>query len=86
MRYIAAVCADHRIDLGDLPRSILEQPVSTTQDDLSFRDQMDRFEALLIREALEENNYIVTRAARALGLSESTLRYRMQRLDIVQAV
>ncbi len=86
MRYIAAVCADHRIELGDLPRSILEQPVSTTQDDLSFRDQMDRFEALLIREALEENNYIVTRAARALGLSESTLRYRMQRLDIVQAV
>ncbi len=84
MRYITAVCSDQQIELGDLPKRILEQPVTISADNLTFRDQMDRFEVTLIRSALEQHNNIVTRAAKALGLSESTLRYRMQRLNINQ--
>ena len=43
---------------------------------------MDALETNLILIAMERNRNIVTKAARALGLSESTLRYRMQRLNI----
>ena len=82
MRFVAAICDDHRIELGDLPRSIrdLLSPSFDSQEPL--RKQMDRLEMEIIRNALERNNRIVTRAAKELGLSESTLRYRMYRLGL----
>ncbi len=49
---------------------------------MTLREQMDLFEMEIIRSALERNKQIVTRAAKELGLSESTLRYRMQRLAL----
>ncbi|GEM_PF-3939002 len=82
MRYVASICADERVEIGDLPRVILENPVKSPESTASLREQMDSFEAEIIRNALERHHRIVTRAAKELGLSESTLRYRMQRLGI----
>lgn len=82
MRYTASVCIEEQVHIGDLPSRLRDQPTPFTPDSLNLREQMDNLETNLIRVALERNNQVVTRAARDLGLSESTLRYRMQRLNI----
>ena len=43
---------------------------------------MREFEKKLILEALERNRFVGTKTARELGLSESTLRYKMESLGI----
>ena len=40
------------------------------------------YEETLIRQALEDNKWNQSRAARALGISEQTIRYKMQKLNI----
>lgn len=82
MRFTAAVCRENEVQIGDLPHKILEQPTSAAPSNLNLREQMDALETDLILIAMERNKNIVTKAAKALGLSESTLRYRMQRLQI----
>ncbi|MCD4652862.1 sigma 54-interacting transcriptional regulator, partial [bacterium] len=82
MRYTAAVCIEQKIHIGDLPQRLRDQPAPAIPDNLNLRDQMGQLETNLIRIALDRNKQIVTRAANDLGLSESTLRYRMQRLKI----
>lgn len=82
MRYVASVCVEQEVHIGDLPKRLREQPAPAVPDNLNLREQMDQLEVNLIRIALDRNKQVVTRAASALGLSESTLRYRMQRLKI----
>ncbi|MBN1297029.1 sigma 54-interacting transcriptional regulator [bacterium] len=82
MRYTASVCIEERVHIGDLPLRVREQPAQSVPENLNLREQMDILEKNLIRIALERHDQIVTRAAKDLGLSESTLRYRMQRLNI----
>ncbi len=82
MRYVAVVCNDFRIELGDLPKALRENLTPKIDSGEPLRKQLDRLEAEIIRQALERNNKIVTRAAGQLGLSESTLRYRMHRLHL----
>jgi transcriptional regulator with GAF, ATPase, and Fis domain len=50
----------------------------------SLPDLMDRFEAHIIREALADNGWMVIHAAARLGIPESTLRFKMKKLKIVQ--
>ena len=45
-------------------------------------EKIREFERELIRQALERNRFVGTRAARELGISESTLRYKMESLGI----
>jgi DNA-binding NtrC family response regulator len=45
-------------------------------------EKMREFEKKLILEALERNRFVGTKAAKELGISESTLRYKMDNLDI----
>jgi DNA-binding NtrC family response regulator len=82
MRYIAATCRDQHVEVGDLPRYVRENATPQIDFSGSLRDQMDRIECEIIRHALGQNKMIVTRAASDLGMSESTLRYRMHRLKI----
>ncbi len=82
MCYTASACREHDIQIGDLLPSILEVSSSSSPKNLDLRQQLDMLETNMIRIALERNRNIVTKAAEALGLSESTLRYRMQRLKI----
>ena len=82
MSYIAAVCHEDEIQIGDLPYRLCDQPSGASPKSMGLRCQLDALETSLILTALEQNRKIVTKAAKALGLSESTLRYRMQRLKI----
>ena len=52
---------------------------------LPLPEKMREFEKKLILEALERNRFVGTKAARELGLSESTLRYKMESLGIKPA-
>jgi len=45
-------------------------------------DKVRDFERDLIRQALERNHYIGTKTARELGISESTLRYKIENLGL----
>ncbi|HUU04559.1 MAG TPA: sigma-54 dependent transcriptional regulator [Patescibacteria group bacterium] len=45
-------------------------------------EKIREFEKKLILEALEKNRFVGTKAAKELGLSESTLRYKMESLGI----
>ncbi|MBN1356634.1 sigma 54-interacting transcriptional regulator [bacterium] len=82
MRYVALTCRDQNVEVGDLPRIIRENTALQLDSTEPLRKQMDRLEIEIIRRALQRNNLIVTRAAEELGMSESTLRYRMHRLKI----
>lgn len=82
MSYTAAVCRERELQIGDLPYKLREHPSVTASKNLGLRQQLDTLETNLILGALERNRKIVTKAAKSLGLSESTLRYRMQRLKI----
>ena len=53
--------------------------------EIPLPEKMREFEKKLIVEALERNRFIGTKAARELGLSESTLRYKMESLGIKPA-
>jgi transcriptional regulator with GAF, ATPase, and Fis domain len=47
-----------------------------------LNESLADYEEKLIRQALEENNWNQSRASRALGISEQTIRYKMQKLSI----
>ena len=49
----------------------------------SLNDQVAEFEEQLIRQALKENDWNQSQAARALNISEQTIRYKMNKLGIV---
>lgn len=50
--------------------------------DLSLDDLLAEYEKSVILQALEENDYSISKAAEQLKISRHTLRYRMQRLNI----
>ncbi|NIS39086.1 GAF domain-containing protein [Candidatus Saccharibacteria bacterium] len=50
----------------------------------SLQESLNEYEEKLIRQALHENDWIQAKAARALNISEQTLRYKMNRLGIVK--
>jgi len=50
--------------------------------EMPLPDKIREFEKRLILEALEKNRFVGTRTAKELGLSESTLRYKMEILGI----
>jgi DNA-binding NtrC family response regulator len=49
---------------------------------LPLPEKLREYETRLIREALERNRFVGTRTARELGISESTLRYKLESLGI----
>jgi two-component system response regulator PilR (NtrC family) len=67
-------------DLGLLPRSEDGPPEDTGQ--LPLQDYLDRMERAAIEDALRKTRYNRTAAARLLGVTFRSLRYRLQRLGI----
>jgi two-component system response regulator AtoC len=43
---------------------------------------LEQFEQSLVRQALQRTHWNVTRAAKLLGLSRDTLRYRMEKFEL----
>jgi len=56
----------------------------TEHTSLSLEESMTDYEEKLIRKALIENDWNQSKAARVLGISEQTIRYKMQKLKILK--
>ena len=84
-----ALCADNKIDKTELqlnPVEKLQEPEdhspTTTDSDLPLQDYLDQLEKESIEKALEKNRYNRTAAARLLGITVRSMRYRMERLGM----
>jgi len=63
-------------------RKELKQISHTSLTGKSLNENLAEYEETLIRQALENHDWNQSRAARTLGISEQTIRYKMQKLDI----
>ena len=82
-----ALCSDAKITADDLqltPQDLPEQAVATGGGDSKapLQDYLDRVEKEAILEALEKTRYNRTAAAKLLGITFRSMRYRMERLGL----
>ena len=70
------------IGLRDLPPEIREYRGDVAEGDLTGR--LTEVERQMLIAALDRHNWVQTRAAEALGISERVLRYKMEKLQIVK--
>ncbi len=71
------------ITTDDLPVHLVSSEFQVESNkNLSLPERLELIEKSLILEALKENNWVKTRAAKELGISERVLRYRMEKLGI----
>jgi two-component system response regulator AtoC len=72
-----------RIGLRDLPMEIRDYrgPAAENGD---LNQRLSELERQLLIDALERHNWVQTKAAAALGISERVLRYKMERLGITK--
>ncbi len=87
MERAVVLCRDQIIQKSDLPltlhplRSAAGDSASAPLDYYpgSFKTKVESFERDLIEQALQEHNFNQTKAAKALGLNERNLRYKLQK-------
>ncbi len=86
----ACIVADDKISLSHLPPEFVEAGIISENDYKQLEKfslppegiNLDELEKKLITEALQKSNYNVSKAARLLGLSRPTLRYRIEKYRI----
>ena len=70
------------IEVKDLPEEVLKRDssleLSFSYSQKSLPEIVSEIEKKLILEALREENFVKTRAAKRLGISERVLRYKMK--------
>ena len=84
------LCDGPSIEHSHLPLSLMGQPPgpsSVSLDSLvprtgSLEKAMEHVEETLLRRAMEEADYVQTKAAQALGLSRTTLQYKLRKYQI----
>ncbi len=87
-----ALCPDNKIELNELQLTPMEASQNTTASSqtvpvehrLPLQDYLDRLEKESIMTALEKSRYNRTAAAKLLGITVRSMRYRMERLGINQ--
>ncbi len=86
---LLALSSDDRIDRGDLPAKITDckrteifKP-QVLEGGVQFEAAEREFEREIILKALKKTNFIQTRAAVLLGISRRILKYKMDKLGIV---
>lgn len=79
------------IDIEDFPQNIIDHnssPTSTGQnadaDKESLMNQTEEYEKNLIFDALRETGGNISRAAQQLGIKRTTLRYKMEKYDLLR--
>ncbi|MEO8165849.1 MAG: helix-turn-helix domain-containing protein, partial [Betaproteobacteria bacterium] len=81
-----ALCSDGKVKVDDLqltPEELPGQPASSGGDSKApLQDYLDRVEKEAILEALEKTRYNRTAAAKLLGITFRSMRYRMERLGL----
>ena len=70
--------------LGEPGRAASSEPLVLPADGIDMEATLERIERSLIRQALERANGVRTQAAKVLGLSFRSLRYRLQKLGMAQ--
>ena len=76
-----ALCEDQHISAADL--NLAPSPASATPGSkYPLQDYLDQMERAAILEALEQTRYNKTAAARVLGVTFRSLRYRLERIGI----
>lgn len=88
-----ALCGDDTIDLGDLPQNIRDfvpapsgNVAELPSEGLDLEELISEIEIKLIQEALQRTKHSQKRAARLLGLTPRSLRYRLQKYGLGSAV
>lgn len=72
-------CEEDHITTANLPLFLKEKKEEKLQmDGLSLKERVKRLEILEIKKALQENNGVKSRAARALGITERMLGYKIK--------
>jgi len=74
------LCAGPTIDLRDLPVELREEPTAVGAG--NERNKLASMERLLLVEALEKCGWNASEAARKLGITRNTIRYRIQKYDL----
>ena len=78
-----ALCTAGKISLADLQLSAdVEHDKSGVSDGGTLDDQLNQFERQMILDALGKTGFNRTAAARLLGVTFRSLRYRIERLGI----
>jgi two-component system response regulator PilR (NtrC family) len=81
-----ALCSNGKVTAEDLqltPEDLPGQPpVSGGDSKAPLQDYLDRVEKEAILEALEKTRYNRTAAAKLLGITFRSMRYRMERLGL----
>ncbi|MCH9638061.1 MAG: sigma-54 dependent transcriptional regulator [Betaproteobacteria bacterium] len=84
-----ALCADEKIGKNELQLAPKESPSNTADavqttasEGLPLQDYLDRLEKESIIKALEQSKYNRTAAAKTLGITVRSMRYRMERLGL----
>jgi two-component system response regulator PilR (NtrC family) len=78
-----ALCADNAVTLDDLQLGLeLAVDGSVGRDGETLDDHINRVEKQIILEALAKTGFNRTAAARLLGVTFRSLRYRIERLGI----
>jgi two-component system, NtrC family, response regulator PilR len=84
-----ALYADEKIGKSELQLTPKETPQNTTDavqttsnEGLPLQDYLDRLEKVSIVKALEQSRYNRTAAAKILGITVRSMRYRMERLGL----
>jgi two-component system NtrC family response regulator len=70
------------IATGDLPDHVAGLPAEAAIENGSFVERVAQFERKLIAEALGKSGGVQTQAARALGMSERHLRYKLKKYSL----
>ena len=84
-RALALATDPRRISVEDLhltPSRIEEEPGAMPREQLALQDYLDQIEKRAILKALEHTQGNRTAAAKALGITFRSMRYRMERLEI----
>jgi two-component system NtrC family response regulator len=74
------LCAGPTVDLHDLPIELRDERVPLGAGD--DRNKLASMERLLLIEALENSGWNASEAARKLGITRNTIRYRIQKYDL----
>ena len=70
------------VTAADLPIHLVRPRLGESKENLSFVERVAEFERTLIVDALDRAQGVQTRAARALGMSERHLRYKLRKYQL----
>jgi DNA-binding NtrC family response regulator len=78
-----AICDGDAIKSADLPLELIELPTEKSDDKEQFKGALpqvvEQVEKQMINKALDQNDWVKARAAKALGINERVLAYKMNK-------